>query len=358
MGGYLDLGCFAHTLQLIIHDSVFSQRSVTNTLAVCRSIVGHFKRSPLACSKLKEIQGNLSIPEHRLKQDVVTRWNSTLYMLKSVQEQKMALAAYSVENNIPQLTSNQLDLVNKLITLLTPVEEITQSISSDDSSASVIIPFVRALRKHLEINDESDRGVRTMKEQMLLSLNRRYAQAESNEPLVLATLLDPCFKDKCFSNAANRTRAKNMLEDKVKALDGSLEQTSSSDTTETGEPASKRPKTTSVVQCLSEILEESGVEVADSSSTIVEKYLADPLIPFHTGSSYRWWNENKLRFPSLAKLAQRYLSAPPTSVRSERLFSTAGNLYSDRRSRLAPERAEILLFIKSNFELIKGTYDY
>ena len=217
-GGYSDLGCFAHTLQLVIHDAVFSQRSVSETLSLCRRIVGHFKRFPLACAKLKKIQIQLGLPEHRLKQDVTTRWNSTLYMLKSIQEQKMALGAYSTDSNndVPQLTPNQLDLVSKLITLLTPIEEITQSISSDESTASVIIPFVRALRKHLQTNDENDRGVRTMKTEMLLSLNTRFEVVETEKPLVLATLLDPCFRDKCFSNTTNRVGAKNMLEQEVK----------------------------------------------------------------------------------------------------------------------------------------------
>ena len=36
------------------------------------------------------------------------------------------------------------------------------------------------------------------------------------------------------------------------------------------------------------------------------------------------------------------------SVTSEWLYSTAGNLYSDQRSQLAPERAEMLLFIREN----------
>lgn len=34
-GGYSDLGCFAHTLQLIVNEGVLSQRSVMDTLAVC-----------------------------------------------------------------------------------------------------------------------------------------------------------------------------------------------------------------------------------------------------------------------------------------------------------------------------------
>ena len=34
-GGYDSLGCFAHTLQLIVHDGVLTQRSVINTLSAC-----------------------------------------------------------------------------------------------------------------------------------------------------------------------------------------------------------------------------------------------------------------------------------------------------------------------------------
>jgi len=53
-------------------------------------------------------------------------------------------------------------------------------------------------------------------------------------------------------------------------------------------------------------------------------------------------------------VAQRYLSAPPTLVASERLFSAAGDIYSDQRTQLAPERAEMLLFIRENFLVIVG----
>ena len=59
---------------------------------------------------------------------------------------------------------------------------------------------------------------------------------------------------------------------------------------------------------------------------------------------------DKEQFPALAKLVQRYLSAPPTSVPSERLFSGAGEIY-DWCNRLTSERAETLLFIKNNFTL-------
>ena len=84
---------------------------------------------------------------------------------------------------------------------------------------------------------------------------------------------------------------------------------------------------------------------------------AEPLVPFHSGVCYSWWKDNTSRFPLLAKLARKYLSAPPTSVLSERLFSSAGDIYTEKRNRLSPDKAEQLLFIKGNLELISG-YSY
>ena len=53
---YPDLGCFAHTL---IDDGVLTERVVIDVLANCRKIVRHFKHSPLAYCRLKEIQQGL-----------------------------------------------------------------------------------------------------------------------------------------------------------------------------------------------------------------------------------------------------------------------------------------------------------
>lgn len=106
-------GCFAHTLQLVVNDGVLSQRAVIDILSSCRKIVGHFRHSCLAYSRLRVIQENLGLPQHRLIQDEPTRWNSSLYMLQRILEQKMALAAYATEHMIIQLTSYQLELVAK-----------------------------------------------------------------------------------------------------------------------------------------------------------------------------------------------------------------------------------------------------
>jgi len=50
----------------------------------------------------------------------------------------------------------------------------------------------------------------------------------------------------------------------------------------------------------------------------------------------------------LSKAAQRYLSSLATSVPSERLFSSAGDICSDKRTCLLAENVERLLFLKAN----------
>ena len=67
----------------------------------------------------------------------------------------MAIATYS---NLVQLSSHQLDLANKIVAALSPVEEITRSISANAASFSAIMPFICMLQRNLEIH-HNDRGV-------------------------------------------------------------------------------------------------------------------------------------------------------------------------------------------------------
>ncbi|MBN3271704.1 ZBED1 protein, partial [Polyodon spathula] len=54
--------------------------------------------------------------------------------------------------------------------------------------------------------------------------------------------------------------------------------------------------------------------------------------------------ESGLKYPHLAQLAKKYLCVPGTSVLSERVFSTAGNIVNKKRAALDPEQVDRLLF--------------
>ena len=110
----------------------------------------------------------------------------------------MALATYCAETgSIQQLTPHQLELMRRCVDILSPIEEITHSISSDLASISIVISCIKILTKALEKNG-NDSGICTMKGELIKSFKSCFAGIEERKELCLATLLDPRFKDKFF----------------------------------------------------------------------------------------------------------------------------------------------------------------
>lgn len=66
-----------------------------------------------------------------------------------------------------------------------------------------------------------------------------------------------------------------------------------------------------------------------------------------------WWRSNEREYPLLARVAKRYLCVPGTSVASERVFSTAGDIVTAKRSCLTSGHVNELLFLQKNLSIPK-----
>ena len=69
----------------------------------------------------------------------------------------------------------------------------------------------------------------------------------------------------------------------------------------------------------------------------MELYFSEPTIS-RDDDMQTWWRKNASRLPLMSAPAKKCLAPPLSSVASERLFSTAGDVLTDNRSRLLPER--------------------
>ena len=98
---------------------------------------------------------------------------------------------------------------------------------------------------------------------------------------------------------------------------------------------------------------DSPASSSDSSDPVqdeVENYFKQEQSPRDT-PPLDWWKVNGHRFPSLARLARKYLAITATSTPAERVFSVAGLVVSHLRASLSPEHVDMLVFLNKNMDL-------
>ena len=156
---------------------------------------------------------------------------------------------------------------------------------------------------------------------------------------MLAALLDPRFKELKFASDSLRIITQEQLKD---AYQDMRNLTSEDQETEL-QPVSSN-------SLLARMFQNNTIHVDEVSS-----YLALPKV-HPDDCPLLWWKTNKTRFPVLSKLARKYLAIPATSTPSERLFSEAGNVMTIKRTQLAPNTLENLVFCKKNWRLVGGVF--
>lgn len=88
-------------------------------------------------------------------------------------------------------------------------------------------------------------------------------------------------------------------------------------------------------------------EEAEMETSEIKLYMSEPAIS-KSSNILKWWKSSEARFPSLSKLAKKYLCIPATSTPSERVFSSAGNVVSAKRNCLLTEHVDKLVFLHQN----------
>lgn len=356
IGEFESLGCVAHTIQLVIHDSLNKQLNTKELITKCRSIVGHFKRSEQASRHFKELQEKCSLPKHQLIQDVETRWNSTYLMMQRFLEQKNAIILYGMrKSSIKSLTPEEWDNIQEMVNLLECFYEATLDISGDKTPISIVIPLFEMLKSKLD-DYESESELKTALQK---NLNKRLKLIETKSFLGVATLLDPRFKSKYLSEdqlEKSKMEIETFFdENPVMVVNSILVQKDN----HAGKPKKKKNRKNQIKG--SSIWEKHDsvphIEVQEEDESVLNKeinlYINEPLSP-RSINVFEYWNSSP--FKSLKAVAIKYLSAPPTSVASEQLFSAAGQLYTDRRSNLQGINAEKLLFCHYNIQLFDFKY--
>nr|XP_006133161.1 zinc finger BED domain-containing protein 6 [Pelodiscus sinensis] len=386
-GDLTQVPCFIFCLSSVIQDFLCEHKSTGSMLATAREICKHFNHSFKARQILQEFQHANHLPQHNLKKEVATQWTSTFYMLKRLLEQQKAVHDYCMQHHAGRvggviLTSFQWCLMAHLCDILEPFEEATQEVSMCTAGLSQVLPLVHRLlltlqnmRKDFQIKGATvalglvdDLCVRLETDTQLSAVLR-------SEHYILATLLDPCFKDNLEEYLPQGTDLINykqiLIETVCEHMCNSVEGCSLEATEISGH--SSLVETDPFALCFKEDYSGSGLVSGSSSSVasligkkrllcpsaavVVEEYFQDksPGIAIKDDPLIYW--QGKLRkWPALTQVAIQYLSCPPCSLHSGCVFSTARHLISEHCASPGFDNIEQLMFLKMNLKSIN--YDY
>lgn len=339
------IGCFAHTINLIVAASLKHFRMLP-LIEKVRSIVKFVKNSVKQSDMLRKFQQEDGIPEGEQKKlilDVQTRWNSTFYMVERFIIMVPFITRLIVQdaNGPEMLSGKEIADLKQLQILLRPFEFVTKQASGDNyCTLSSVIPMVNILITELKsVKVDESSALYDIKVSLLKDIQERFSKVEDNNNMAISTILDPRFKNIHFTKPLSCANAMNIIRNVAKQKPVESRATSSSSSDEDGNPTMTYDFWQSHKQLI------HGHKRKTRSNDELSTYLDNPLASLNS-DPLKEWEDMKTIFPGLYKQARVVLMMPATSVPSERLFSKTGQVLISNRSRLSPSYVDKLMFLR------------
>ncbi|XP_066602495.1 E3 SUMO-protein ligase ZBED1-like, partial [Prorops nasuta] len=342
------LSCIAHLFSHIVPDALKEIPSLQNIIAKVKAIVTLTKRSTSVSDELIRLQvrdGKTEDTALKFKQDVPTRWNSTYYMLERFLILKDYVYPISLKcPNIPDmLNREELQILEDAIQFLQPIEKAIREVSGETyCTSSLVIPLIRCLKLSLQKRTAETEIGSSLKIKLLKAIECRFQDHEKNLILSISTILDPRFKRLHFEHASTATTT-------ITQIDKILKSCTSREIKKLDKCQLKTAQIAHDLWQFHDELVSQDIHVENECYGInidIKQYLQQPVIDRHQ-DPFIHWQTLIHAYPNLYPVAMKYLSIVVTSVPSERLFSKAGAIKNENRSRLTGKRLNKLLFLSS-----------
>ena len=167
------IGCVDHSLNLVVNAGLKSVKEIQSAVENFKKLVTSSHKSSLYCETIKRFCGNLNdsgVPVNYTKmiQPVETRWNSTLMMIRSVTQLRLALEAIkdsthkSTDSRLQALIpeAEDFELMEAITPILTKFEAVSESLSGETyPTICLVILKLFFLQTSLVKEVQANRGV-------------------------------------------------------------------------------------------------------------------------------------------------------------------------------------------------------
>ena len=369
--------CFAHAINIAAQNvlKINGSSAVDGAFEASGMVVAYFHKSSTANHQLEEKQALLSLPKHTLMIEVKTRWNSTYDMLERYLEQQPAvmavlMSAGATRSDLDTLSPTDVTTAEQLIAVLQPIKTVTTVLcDASQSTISMVWPLLANLKESMQPRDSDTTIMRRVKQVALAYLDKRYTSASIQRLMMQSSAIDPRFKALPFVAVPERGPIYASLVAMADKVDDSCRERAAQQSQPVEASGVNSPEAERVQQpievftvegppakksALSSLLGPAFGAFSsepDTKQVLIEMemkiYCAKEPLELN-GDPLGWWSSHQHMLPYLCKVARHLLCIPATSVPSERVFSTAGDVVTAQRSCLSAEHVDMLVFLKTN----------
>ncbi|KAB1218722.1 putative AC transposase [Morella rubra] len=370
LNGQLLIGkCYARVLSRLVQDALGAMQE---TIQKIRDSVKYVNTSESHKEKFDELKEQLQVPSAKyLSIDDQTRWNTTYHMLVSACELKEVFNCLDTSDPDYKMTPS-MEEWKQVETLCTYLKHLfdASNILTNPSYPSSNTFFLEVSKIQIELTHAA-MSQDPFVSNLIKPLQEKFDKYWKDCYLVLAiaVVLDPRFKMKLVEFTFSKIYGEN-AESWIRAVNDSVhelfleyiaralpllaieEGNEGIMKTETQQEGSQEGTQVSTVDGLSDF--ETYINEITSSQHMkseLDQYLEESLLPrAQEFDILGWWKLNKLKYPTLSKMASDVLSIPVCTVAPDSVFDTDLRKMDNYRSSLPPMTLEALICAKDWFQ--------
>ena len=345
--------CDIHTIALAVKDTFDDVTGMETVLKKCKDLAKFTHQSTVAQGDLEKAAKSENIEFRKLKNPGETRWSSQHDTMESVLHLKEAIKKLCDENDDwadKTIARSGWKLIEGAVEILKPIRDTIKALEGEKEPTmhrvlERLYDNHYLLNKFINDKDNCQFGIgfaRSLKRNLERRFPNRGCDVKERR---FANYLAPQFKGVHLltSNKLESTK------EEIEAASNELENIAFDDSEVVDDIESDIE-----LSPTSKLLKQSQAKfpqaLTKNRSKIrleMDRYESFSLVSKHV-NVLNWWKKHEAVLPLLSKQAKKVLTIPASSAKSERVYSTGGNVVTQKRNRTAAKKVEALILIKEN----------
>ena len=329
--GIQHIPCLEKFLSKSVERTYKSSTEIITLVTKVKTIAGFFNSSMDGVKILRELGSSRTKLKLSVNHDE-KKWTSALALFRSYikHHETISTALCLLSKTEDSITESEVGTMKKMIEILEVFQLAIEELKNKKSATlSVIIPLLKQLNECLsKIHFQSF----SFSDALLADIDQLLQSVNDNFFVMVATILDPCFKEKPLANDPEKVKnVETWLLSKLGELysqsavvneDGTIEKVNHSESNPAPELEMKR-------------------------------YYARNQPRRHECHPLTWWENNEVYFPNLIRLAKQFMAMPGTVFSASPVFTMDDVNFLKKRSYIDEEFIDTILFMHQNYENVQ-----